>query len=290
MRHLSFTLFFATAMVFARPAMAADILGVAWDGLVVSVDSSSGSESAIGPSGFNGLNSLARNKAGQFITVAGHPLFDTDSTLLRLDPTTGVGTSLGTITGISAGRVRALAFSSDDVLFAIINGGGPTAIGVADDLYTINLSTGVPSLVGNTGFSGIQALTFGSDGTLYGWDVGAGVGLVTLNPANGSGADVNSLVGEANIDVQSLAFSPEGTLYGVRNSLYLIDPGTGVPIKVGTGGLSDLRGIEFLGKQDPGLPSSEFPVLPEPATGLLLIVGLAGFVGYQQYRARNNSG
>ena len=155
MRPISLAAFSIFLLAGAWNSSAATIIGVSWEGAVVSIDSSGGTSSSIGSSGFTGLNSLARTSTGTLISVAGNPLFTTDSTLVRIDSSTGAGTSLGTVTGLPAGSIRALAFSSDDTLFAIANGGGPFSTTDPDDLYTINLSTGAPTLVGNTGFAGI---------------------------------------------------------------------------------------------------------------------------------------
>ncbi|MBI4340816.1 MAG: PEP-CTERM sorting domain-containing protein [Candidatus Omnitrophica bacterium] len=284
MRQISVALLVFMLASGASGASAATILGVSWEGSVVSIDSSSGSSSSVGSSGFSGLNSLARSSTGQLITVAGHPLLTTDSTLVDINPSTGAGTSLGTITGLPAGTIRAAAFSSSDVLFAIANGGGPFSTTEADDLYTINLSSGVPTLIGNTGFAGIQGLAFAPDGTLYGWDVTSdftGAGLIALNPSTGSGSDVNALVGEAGVDIQALAVASDGTLYGARNTLYLIDSTTGSPSAVGSGGYPDVRGIEVLGRSNGPPPTSP---IPEPATWWLLGLGLFVGAGFRAQR------
>ena len=278
MRRVSLAAFCTFLLAGVWSASAATILGVSWEGAVVSIDGSNGTASSIGSSGFTGLNSLGRNSAGVFFSVAGNPLFTTDSTLIRLDPSTGAGTSLGTITGLPAGTIRELAFSPSDVLFAIVNGGGPFGTGVVDDLYTINLSTRVPTLIGSTKFPGVQGLAFAPDGTLYGWDV-EGAGLITLNSSTGAGSDVNTLVGEAGVDIQGLAVGPDGTLYGARHTLYIIDPSTGVPTAVGTGGYPDLRGIEVIGQLD-SPPTSP---LPEPSSWWLLGLGLALVVGVRMW-------
>src|SRR3989338_1301040 len=116
MRRVHLLVFGAVLLTAACRASAATIIGVSWEGEVVSVDGTSGAQSSIGSSGFTGLNSLARNSAGTFISVAGHPLFTSTSTLISLNPSTGLGTSLGTVSGLPAGTVRALAFAPDDTL------------------------------------------------------------------------------------------------------------------------------------------------------------------------------
>lgn len=272
----------AAFLTFPWSAHAATILGVGWDGMVVRIDSETGSHETVGSSGFSGLNSLARNSSGGFFSAAGNPLDTTAATLVTIDPLTGLGTAVTTLSGVQAGEVRALAFSSSDVLYAIRNGGGPFATTVADDLYTINVSTGLASAVGNTGLPGIQGLGFSSEDTLFGWDLnttGTGLGLVTINSATGAATDVNALIGEGGISVQSVAFGSDGSLWGVHDALYLLDPSTGSATAVGSGGYPDLRGIESYNRAP--LP---VPAIPEPSSLLLLGVGIMGLIGLRRWR------
>ena len=67
-------------------------------------------------------------------------------------------------------------------------------------------------------------------------------GLFTIDASTGVATDVNPSQGSTNI--QCLAFSPDGTLYGAQNGLFTIDIATGVPTYVG-GSLSDVRGMDF---------------------------------------------
>lgn len=275
---------FAALLAVSQPVFAANLLSVSWDGSVFSIDTVTGNSQSIGPTGFTGLNSLARNSNSQFFTVSGNALFTSNSTLLQVDPLTGSGTALGVIPGLPAGTVRALSFSPGGTLFAVVNGGGSFAIGVADDLYTIALDTQTPALVGNTGFTGLQGLAFDDKGNLYGWDVGtSGAGLITLNASTGTGSDVNPLIGEENTDIQGLGFGLDGTLYGVRNQLFTINPATGVPASIGSGGYSDFRGIEAIGapRQLPGPVTS---VIPEPASAGLLGFGFLAAAGLLRRR------
>ncbi|MFO1054611.1 MAG: hypothetical protein U1F36_20500 [Planctomycetota bacterium] len=140
--------------------------------------------------------------------------------------------------------VRAMAVRRDGRLYAIQNGGGTTGTTVPDLLYAIDPNNGAATLIGSTSaFVGIQGLAFGANNVLYGWDTNAG--LVTISMATGATTDVNPAVG-ATVDIQALGFAPGNVLYGARNALYRIDTATGVPTLIGSGGYTDLRGLEFV--------------------------------------------
>ena len=66
------------------------------------------------------------------------------------------------------------------------------------------------------------------------------------------GTDVNPAYNMA-APLQCLAFSPTGVLYAARSALYTVDLVTGMETLVaGSGGYSDLRGIEFTGSASAG--------------------------------------
>ena len=88
--------------------------------------------------------------------------------LITINPATGAGSFFADLNfGAATPDIRGLAFSFTDVLFALSNM-GPAAN--PDDLYTINVATGVGTLIGPTGFSGLQSIAFSPAGVLYGWD------------------------------------------------------------------------------------------------------------------------
>ena len=121
--------------------------------------------------------------------------------------------------------VRGLAFSSTNVLFAIRDGDSAGGIDLPDDLVTVDVATGAVTLVGTTGLTAIQALTFSPGGTLYGWDLHAG--LVTIAPTTGAATAVDPGAAGTVVGIQGLACSPNGTLYGVStgvsDALYRVD-------------------------------------------------------------------
>jgi hypothetical protein len=210
-------------------------------GSFLKIDVNNGTGTMIGPTGFSVLNSLARDSTGALYSVS-YP------DLIRIDPNTGAGTSIAKVQ--YPGDFRALAFSSAGTLYGIVNGGGLGQTEVPDDLVTIDMGTGVITAVGNTGHSGVQGLAFASDGTLYGWDVRDG--LLTINLATGAASLVNPGTKPTGVDIQSIAFAPDGRLYGARNNLYAISISNGATTLIGSGGYSDVRGIEFLAEQGRG--------------------------------------
>jgi hypothetical protein len=219
----------------------ATLVGCAYGGSFFKIDPNNGSGVLIGPIGFNGLNSLARNSTAEMYSVAGRDL-------IRIDPNTGNGTLVVTIQ--APYDIRALAFSPAGALYAVTNGGGLGATGVPDDLVTIDPSTGIVTVIGNTGREAIQALAFAANGTLYAWDINRG--LLTINTTTAAATLVNPAITPGSVaDIQSIAFSPDGRLFGAREKLYAVDVTNGATTLIGSGGYSDVRGIEFL-KEDAG--------------------------------------
>jgi len=247
-------------MLQAVPSSAVTILATGLSGNVYRIDPVTGVGAYIGP-GFGGANSAAISPSGVLYTVGGGP-----DQLATVDPLTGIATPGpmlnmgGPVVG--GATVRGLAFSPDGTLYAIQNGVDEYGRNVSDLLYTINLETGVGTLIGNTGDASLQSLAFGPDGRLYSWSLGRG--LEMLDAMTGLATDVNPAIGESP-DMQTIDFASDGTLYGVggklhEDSLYRIDPVTGTASLIGSGGYDDIRGIWAIG------------TVPEPGTAALLMV------------------
>ena len=235
----------------------ADIVGVEYsesNSRLVRINQGTGVGNAVGNTGFTRLNSLSSNSFGVLYSAP-----NAGPSLITIDLSTGAGTSGATINLGVAPDIRGLAFSPGNVLFAA-NNTGPGGLLNPDELYSINTSTGVGTLVGATGISGLQSLEFSSVGMLYGWDVD--IGLVTINTTTGVASDVNPAIG-GTAAIQSIAFAPDGTLYGACNALFTIDVATGATTLVGSGGYSDVRGIEYVA------------AVPEPSTLALFVMGFA---------------
>jgi cysteine-rich repeat protein len=217
------------------------------DSPVSVIDPVTGSGSQIGLSGFDELNSLARSDTGELYSVQDGAPF----ALVTIDENVGAGSFVTTVSlGSVTPRIRALAFAPNGDLLAVNNEGSGTG---QDDLYAIDVATGVGTLIGPTTFDGVQALAFSPGGTLYAWDIFEG--LLTVDPATGLATDVGPAGADAQL--QSIDFDPSGKLYGSLDELYEIDAATGEICLIGSGGYEDVRGIAYLGlcgngELDPG--------------------------------------
>lgn len=260
-------------LIGASPAVTqADILGVGYWGKVYDIDSATGAGTLLASYQQVYLNDLARSPDGSF-WAAGE-----SAQLWSVDPLTGTTAAGPTISGIpGVTSIRGLAFAPGGQLYAINNYGGSGSTSCCDDLYRIDVATGAATLVGSTGFPGIQALAFRGH-TLYGWDVGdgsgSGAGLITLDTSSGAGADVNVDIGGTSASIQGLAFSPSGVLYGAHSGLFTVDTTTGAISGIG-GSYDDVRGIAFT------------TAVPEPAPAAILLAGLGCLTFFM--RARRNA-
>ena len=262
----------ALTLVFSIPSHAA-LLGVTFAGDVYSISETTAAGTLIDPSGVERLNSLTEDGAGGFLSaVSAPPAAGGGGELVSINSSTGVGTIGASIDlGITPVSIRALAVSPTGVLFAS-NNPDPGSVTAISQLYTLNATSGVGTLIGEMGVAGMQALAFEADGTLYGWNGGGlpgstTVGLVTLNTATGLATDVDPSVDAQGFNLQSIAFGLDGTtLFGAEgNALYTIDQITGIATLVGTGSYSDIRGLAA--------------VVPVPAAVWLFGSGLLGLIG-----------
>jgi hypothetical protein len=234
----------AALMLLALPAHAT-ILGIS-SAFVWRIDETTATDVLINSSGPAGLQAMAKNSAG-VLYASGIIAFNH---LYTIDPVTGAHTQ-GPLLPFTVGAVRALAFNGADVLYAANGNVAPF------QLFTLDVTTGVPTLIGNLNGL-ISGMTFSSTGTLYGWDAG-GAGLVTINPATGAITDVDAANG-GGTEVQTLAFSPGGVLYGAGpNNLYTIDTNTGALTLVGAFNPPiGIFGMEFVSGAPPAAPAVAF--------------------------------
>ena len=121
-------------------------------------------------------------------------------------------------------------------------GGGDTA----SSLFTIDPTTGVSTLVGATGFIGVNSIDFNPlTGVLYGIaNNGGGVAqLITINPATGAGNLIAAL--SPNFQSPDMSFNPSGTLYSWSEAspdhLNRVNITTGATTDVGPSGIGTLH-------------------------------------------------
>jgi DNA-binding beta-propeller fold protein YncE len=203
---------------------------------------------------------------------------ESQSKLWTLDPTTGVATLVGSL---------GFNLQEGDMTIDPITGQMYVADGIGDTLYIVDKATGTASLVGAFGSIGrdVSGLQFIGD-TLYGValrDAAADV-LVTVDPSTGAA----TLVGETGTNfgvIMAMGRDPESgityiagplTSFGNNNELYSLNLTTGAATDLGplTGVNYSISGFSVAGE-----PPILKPV-PEPASLLLLGVGLLGLAGY----------
>lgn len=86
-------------------------------------------------------------------------------------------------------------------------------------VYRIDESTGDAELIGYSGLSRMNSLAQDSRGILFtvgSLDTGPGPAdvLATINPLTGASRVIGPLTGLADVNIKSMAFSPEGILFG----------------------------------------------------------------------------
>jgi hypothetical protein len=246
----------AAVTLLASPLLCqADMLGVTFNGQVYDLNSVTGEATLLQSSGPR-FNSLARQGDTYWSVVA------LGGQLSTINEATGAATVGPALSGLSDEvSIRGLAFAAG-ALYGVQNNGGTTAIG-PDSLVRIDTATGATSVVGRMGFSAVQGLAIDASGKAFAWD--GDFGLLSVDLATGAASDIGAAGGT--FEIQTLAFAPDGRLFGGRESLFRIDTGTGETSFVvdfsGKGFNGDIRGFEFT------------TAVPEPSTWALLAAGLA---------------
>lgn len=187
----------------------------------------------LGTTGFPNMSAVCKDSAG---TVWGHSNFQRK--LLTLDPHTGLGVDI-----VDTFRtVRGMDFAGG-TLYAIADGG----FNNDDRLYTINTTNGSSTLIGTTSHERIEAFCF-VGAQAYAWDQDSG--LLTIDITNGNSVNVSG-VNDGGYDIQALAVSPNGVLYGAWEELYTINTATGVHTLVEEMlGFSEYDGMTFYSYND----------------------------------------
>lgn len=178
--------------------------------------------------------------------------------LYTVNPATGAATAVAPVTpGI--GVEGDIAFDSTTGILYAVNGGG--------SLYTVNLSNGLFTLIGNVpGALDLSAMAFDAAGNLYVVDTAA-VKLIKVDKSTAAVLGSVILNPPPNGGVAGLAFDPgSGVLYfasgsGTTDNLYTVNPTTGATTLVGplTGTVDGLGNLAFSRPAKPGCCATDPP-------------------------------
>jgi len=205
---------------------------------VYTIDSATGSGSILHPGEphSNEYGGMAKHSDGTLL--AGY--YRAVVTLQRIDPATGIATR---DVESRVNEIAAMAFAPDGTCYAIQNYIQQSGC----VLYRLNWPAYGSTIVGEiqNPYRGVQGMAIDSHGTAYIWDIW--VGLATIDLTTAVATDVSGQWGGTN-EIMCLAFDENDNLYGACNALYRINTADGSYEIIGSGGYSDVRGIEF----DPG--------------------------------------
>lgn len=216
------TLLFVVGLSLAH-AQAQDMIAVGWNGQMHALDSYTGVITPVG-NGLPNQNAAARDDHGRIWSTAG-------ATLSVLDPTQP-GASVP-LPGLVA-DLRGLANAGAQYLWGIENG-------PVDLLVRLDKVTGAKTVIGPTGYAGIEGLEQ-FDYSLYAWDTTAG--LLRVSKTTGLATDVDPNVGSGGASIAWLSTRSDGKLIGGQNALYTIEPTTGAVALIASLGGQDLRGAD----------------------------------------------
>jgi hypothetical protein len=184
------------------------------------------------------------------------------------------------------GHVAGIAWSPTGSLYALTNS---TASQYPNSLMRLDPATGASQLIGPTGLAGIVEGDLTRDpttGQLYGcYNLATGKRqLFTVNSQTGA---ATTIPGSLSGDPSALAFSPDGTLYGIDTSLselLTIDKTSGTiqnyrPLGVALGStagmaVDPLTGVFYIADGESNGTDKLYTL--NPATGVLTVVGPLG--------------
>lgn len=241
---------------------------------VYRIDTTTGTQTLLGNSGFAALQDLALAPDGTYYAVAGSSTTTPTSQLITINPTTGAGMLVAPLTTTDPGGISfmtGLGVGTDGTLY----GAGLTVGGSVSNLYSINRTTGVASLIGTTNAASMQALTVNAaTGVAYGVNTAGDAvtrGLRTVDLATGASTFVGPVTPSGAQGIQDIAFTSDGSLWGVdqQGNLFTVAAG-GLTLK--SNGLAGFRGLE------------NYAVVPLPAAVWLFGSGLAAMVGVVRRR------
>jgi hypothetical protein len=241
-----------------------------------------------------GVGGLAKSNDGRLLAIKSGSANGSIASLLEIDPDTGLANTL-----VSSDLGPQSSFATTITLDGRLINAGPLESQLSlsfVDLLTLDTTPLNVSYSNNPFSTGWGGMATAPDGSIYGWATGAildqGVFSnystlyqidVTTNTATAIG-----MTNDTTVNFNSLAFAPDGQLYGfteisggvnggplLPNSVYSINTSTGAYTYIKTMDiLMGMRGVEFVAS-----------AVPEPNSFLLMIPAL-----YFLRRARNQGG
>lgn len=250
----------ASVLVLPSWSYAALMYSTGGDGTQLwTIDTVTGAGTLVGATGTSATFGAAFAPDGSLYTVTDS--YSTAGKVGRFNLTTGAVTSVsGAAVGVPG--LMVFEFASDGTFYAASWG--------TNSLYTINLATGLPTLVGALGFSGIMDLAFDSAGDLWAVD---GSSLFEIDTATGAGTFVTAIGLGCSMGI---AFDSSDNLFATDycaadSGLYRINTVTGAASLIGLTGISAPHGGDIY-----------VASVPEPDTLILLSIAGIGLLALRR--------